>query len=156
MSNSGVQERRVYPPKKFDDLLNKIVLEEGLFSTRAKAMVFAAALGFSRDASDSDWTRGEGIRFELFERAGDEKVFDLLAVAKARDLNVLGDDSGEVRIKTFEAYVAGGLGIFATRIEREHTAREAALSLLREAREKDAETSPDGVSAGTLKTLLGD
>ena len=102
---------RVRPPKEFDDILNKL-REDGVFTTRQKALMFAASLGFKMDPQ-SDVNPldgyGEGIPLSIFHRATDSNFIDALAVTKENSLQVLQPEQGDDRLEIFEHFARIGL-----------------------------------------------
>jgi len=107
MSTAG--ERRVYPPKELESFLGQIVVDQGLFETKQKALMFAASLGRYREERKELVARGEGIRIDIFQRGVDDVFIDALAVSVTNDLGVLSPDRTEERIRIFEECAFAGL-----------------------------------------------
>ncbi len=107
MNPSG--ERRICPPKEYQEFLTTLVSESLIFETKQKALMFAAALGAFRGEREELVSRGEGIRMDIFQRAGDDTFIDALAVAVTNDLKVLASDRVDERITIFEESAAVGL-----------------------------------------------
>ena len=103
-------ERRITPPREFEDMLDR--LTEGrdkVFETKQKALMFAAALGKRLDRRMPMDRKGEGIRFDIFERSLDDGFINALAVSETGDLRVLGEERVDERAAIFEEYAHGGL-----------------------------------------------
>jgi dnd system-associated protein 4 len=103
------EPRRIRPPKEYEKLIDKLV-DGGLFETKQAAMMFAAALGKRFTGRKPLGTPGEGIRWHIFEKGGDEAFVNSLALAEKEDINVLDPEVGEGEdVQTiFEEYAAGG------------------------------------------------
>lgn len=101
---------RVRPPRELEGILDELK-EAGVFETKQKGMMFAAALGFlRRKGEDSELpAMGEGIRLEYFRSPNDEPFIDALAVAEIGDLEVLADERRNERLEIFERYAFLGL-----------------------------------------------
>jgi len=109
-------ERRIAPPGTAEllALLETLVTAsagriEAIFRSKQKALMFAAALGWSVQQRKPLERRGEPIRYTIFEGALDDGFVNALAVAEAKDLKVLGPDREDERIRIFEEYAHGGL-----------------------------------------------
>ncbi len=100
---------RITPPADLEQVLDKL-RADGIFETKQKAMMFAAAVGraMKRDVKDRG-KQGEGIRMEYFERARDAAFIDALGVTASTDLAALDSSRDEERVETFEKYAAGGM-----------------------------------------------
>lgn len=113
------KDKRIRVPAKHEDLLAKLVRSEdspyGVFSTRADALTFAAALGYSRGVRSPLGDTSEPIRMEIFERRGHDIVFYLLAVDAFDTLEALSshEDWVDKRVRVFEEYANGGLDVLA-------------------------------------------
>lgn len=113
------RDRRIRVPAKHEDLLAKLVRSEdspcGVFSTRADALTFAAALGYSRGVKSPLGDTSEPIRMEIFERRGHDIVFYLLAVDALGTLEALSSSKEWVdkRACVFEQFADGGLNLLA-------------------------------------------
>jgi dnd system-associated protein 4 len=102
---------RIRPASEHNDLLNQL-REDGIFATRQKAMMFAAALGYRLASSDPVEPLtgfGEGIPLKVFENAVDDRFIDALAVTIENDLQVLDDKAGDHRLDIFEHFARIGL-----------------------------------------------
>jgi dnd system-associated protein 4 len=104
---------RIRPPQDLESSVLDKLKDAGVFSTKQKGMMFAAALGYrlrGKDVRDVQLGKsGEGIRLEYFERPRDDGFIDALAVAATNELYVLADERQEERIELFEKYAAVGL-----------------------------------------------
>lgn len=116
------RDRRIRVPAKHEDLLAKLVRSEdspyGVFSTRADALTFAAAFGYSRGVRSPLGDTSEPIRMEIFERRGHDIVFYLLAVAALGTLEALSSHKDWIvqRARVFEEYANGGLDLLAEEV----------------------------------------
>lgn len=103
---------RVRPPKDLENVLDKLK-EDGVFETKQKGMMFAAAVGFGLHQDRLATTEldefGEGIRLEYFRSPDDDAFVDMLAVAVRGDLTVMAPDRQSERIELFEKLAAIGL-----------------------------------------------
>ncbi len=103
---------RVRPPKDLESVLDQLK-EDGVFETKQKGMMFAAAIGFGlhrdRLASTELDQFGEGIRLEYFRSPDDDAFIDTLAVAEHSDLTLMASDRQPERIELFEKFAAIGL-----------------------------------------------
>ena len=103
------EPRRICPPKEHEHLIDKLV-DGGIFETKQAAMMFAAALGKRFTGRKPRGSPGDGIRWYIFEKAGDEAFVNSLALAEQKDIKVLDPDVGEGEDvqAIFEEYAAGG------------------------------------------------
>ncbi len=103
------EPRRIRPPKEYEKLIDKLV-DDGVFETKQAAMMFAAALGKRFTGRKPLGSPGEGIRWHIFEKVGDEAFVNSLALAEKKDINVLDPEigGGEDVQTIFEEYAAGG------------------------------------------------
>ena len=103
---------RVRPPKDLEHVLDRLK-EDGVFETKQKGMMFAAAVGFGLHRDRLATTEldqfGEGIRLEYFRSPDDDAFIDTLAVAVRNDLTVMSSDRQPERIEIFERFAAIGL-----------------------------------------------
>ena len=111
---------RVRPSQEFEASVLDKLKDSGIFETKQKGMMFAAAVGFwlrKRSVSGVDLGRpGEGIRLEYFQKVRDDGFIDALAVAAADDLAVLSDERQDERLELFEKYAQVGLGELKKRV----------------------------------------
>jgi dnd system-associated protein 4 len=103
---------RVRPPKDLESILDRLK-DDGVFETKQKGMMFAAAIGFGLHRNRLATTQldhfGEGIRLEYFRTSDDDAFIDTLAVAIRNDLTVMALDRQPERIEIFEKFAAIGL-----------------------------------------------
>jgi dnd system-associated protein 4 len=105
---------RIRPIQELEKPVLESLKDSGLFATKQKGMMFAAALGYSLrgkglSQETTDPKFGEGIRIEYFASVLDDGFIDALAVASTGSLDVLAEDRQEERIELFERYAAAGL-----------------------------------------------
>ena len=103
---------RIRPPKDLEPLLDQLK-DLGLFSTKQKGMMFAAALGAELRKQGKDLEeverKGEGIRLEYFESVRDDGFLDALAISHAGNLGILDESRMTERVELFEQYALLGL-----------------------------------------------
>jgi dnd system-associated protein 4 len=123
MSSSA--ERRVRRPSDKEEVLSILTAKENgsapVFRQLRDAMVFAAALGWSKQRRAPFNKSGEPIRWDVASnRRGTELLVNLLAIASSPDdAEILGDDRFDDRILIFEEYVNGGLGYLQDQLRSE-------------------------------------
>lgn len=110
---STLKEHRIRPAKDKEELIQRLLSDEGPFSTRWEILVFAAALGWSRERRDPLEKPGEGIRYALFANYPTvAALIDSLGVLTSpSDASIMSDDRLGERIAIFEEYANGGLAI---------------------------------------------
>src|SRR5262249_51710624 len=95
---------RVRPPKDLEYVLDNLK-NDGVFETKQKGMMFAAAIGFGLHRDRFATTKldqfGEGIRLEYFRSPDDDAFIDTLAVAVCNDLTIMAPDRQPERIEIF-------------------------------------------------------
>jgi dnd system-associated protein 4 len=104
---------RVRPPRAYESEVLDALKELGVFQTKQKGMMFAAAVGYGLCGDrlgevGNDQLDGEGIRLEYF-RDFDDAFIDALAVTVAGDLGVMAPAREEERVEIFEKYAYLGL-----------------------------------------------
>jgi dnd system-associated protein 4 len=110
--NADVRVRR---PAEHEELIGRLTTKEGgPFANYWQVLVFAAALGWSRDRREPfDKVGGDAIRYGLF--AGSATVSALIdalgVLAHRHDPEIMADDRLPERIRVFEEYANGGLSI---------------------------------------------
>lgn len=109
-----MMERRIYPPGEHAEFLDTLVRSDDgappLFKSKAKALLFAAALGRHLDRYSKPDSKGVGIRFDIFENAErDDALFAVLAIEHLDSLGVLAPEEVETRAALFESYAREGL-----------------------------------------------
>ena len=102
-------DKRIAPPKEFEEMLDRLTEPPLVFDTKQKAMMFAAALGRRMGKRTAIEKRGTAIRFDIFERALDDGFVDALATETVADLRVLSEARDEERVLIFEEYAHAGL-----------------------------------------------
>ncbi|MEI7687454.1 MAG: DNA phosphorothioation-associated protein 4, partial [Planctomycetota bacterium] len=103
---------RIRPPEELEKVLDQLK-DDGVFETKQKGMMFAAAIGYALHRDEVDRTEidqlGEGIRLEYFRKPDDEDFIDALAVTARGDLKVLADERQDERIDLFQRCAFHGL-----------------------------------------------
>ena len=150
MNSSG--ERRICPPREYEDMLNMLVNDLHIFETKQKALMFAAALGARRGDREPLSARGEGIRIDIFQRTVDDTFIDALAVTITGDLHVLAKDRGDERITIFEESASAGLKELQKLVDRPTDSMEELLRLTQDARLPNREDLP-GIDPAALAPL---
>ncbi len=111
-------ERRIAPPgaSELVDLMEKLTQAlpgsgrvEGIFKSKQKLLMFAAALGLKSGERRPMEKRGEPIRYSIFQGALDDTFVSALAIADTGDLKVLSAERLDERIGIFEEYAHAGL-----------------------------------------------
>jgi dnd system-associated protein 4 len=103
---------RVRPPKDLEVVLDQLKAD-GVFDTKQKGMMFAAAVGYILHRGEANSVQiehfGEGIRLDYFRSPDDEGFIDALSVAAAGELAVMDPERQSERIELFEKYALLGL-----------------------------------------------
>ncbi len=130
------EPRRIRPPKEYEKLIDKLV-EGGVFESKQAVMMFAAALGKRFNGRKEIGQPGDGIRWHIFEKAGDDAFVNALALAESNDINILDPERGDgedVQL-VFEEYAAGGFEYLKPHVtEAPGDWLENALSIIQEYR----------------------
>lgn len=148
---------RLHPPDNKEKFLDGLV-KEGLFESKAAAMMFAAAIGRRRSERPSPGKAGEGIRWQVFERNQDTTFIYALAIEAEKSISVLESDRGgkDKICQVFQEYAAGGLEHLQQRLSGGGgDPLDVLLLLVAEARQ-DNLGSPvglEGLSAGAIDAL---
>ncbi|MFF0521139.1 DNA phosphorothioation-associated protein 4 [Actinomadura nitritigenes] len=114
---------RVRPPQEHHDLIERLLQKnDGPFPFRWQVLVFAAALGWSRERRDGFEKFAEPIRYGLFNSSATiAAVIDSLGVlAHPDDAAIMADDRLHERIRVFEEYAYGGLSIIRGELNAPH------------------------------------
>ncbi len=153
------EPRRIRPPKEYERLMDKLV-DSGVFETKQAVMMFAAALGKRFTGRKPLGPPGEGIRWHIFEKGGDEAFVNSLALAEKGDINVLDPELGEGEdVQTiFEEYAAGGFAYLKQHvIDAPGDLLENALAIFLQCQvtQQPAPVGLEGLDSSTLE-LLGD
>jgi dnd system-associated protein 4 len=136
-------ERRVAPPGATElvalmDNLTQAVpgsgRSEGIFKSRQKVLMFAAALGVKKGERRPLDKRGESIRYSIFQRAIDDTFIGAVAIAATADLRVLSSERIDERITIFEEYAHAGLAELHTLLSKPGDDLECILQTVMEAR----------------------
>jgi len=154
-------EKRIYRPKNFENLIDKLV-ESGPFETKQAVMMFAAATGwhFSRERQPRG-KAGEPIRWDIFERHNNDVFIHALALAESKSIEILGRDRKEDLddpIKIFEEYATAGLEYIQDKcVDVPGDILDNLLSLIAEVNSSDREAPPglEGLRSSDLDFLTG-
>jgi dnd system-associated protein 4 len=107
-------------PSHHEDTLQNLVSVSSPFETMRDALVFCAALGFSKSRREEFSASGERIAWGTM--AGNqyfEQILLMLTAAVSKDSpEHLGDDYVRERVRSFEEFACGGLSIFAEQMGR--------------------------------------
>ena len=129
---------RIRRPAEQDGLLKDLTESKLPFTSMAAAMVFAAALGYSKERRSPFAKTAEEIPWEVFVNAGAEPFIDMLAAVASEDKDILAAERDEDRVLIFEEYASGGLEIIAERLGADHRAPlDTLLDLALEAERRD-------------------
>lgn len=153
------EPRRIRPPREHEKLIDRLV-DGGLFETKQAAMMFAAALGKRFTGRKPLGPAGEGIRWHIFQNAGDEAFVNSLALAEREDVNVLDPDEavGDDVQTIFKEYAAGGFQYLKQYVlEATGDILENALAIIQQYHAAQQVTPPglEGLDSSALE-LLGD
>jgi len=153
------EPRRIRPPKEHEKLIDKLV-DEGTFETKQAVMMFAASLGKRFTGRKPLGSPGEGIRWHIFEKAGDEAFVNSLALMEREDINILDPEAGESEdVQTiFEEYAAGGFQYLKQHVtDVTGDFLENALAIIQQYQlgQQSSLAGLEGIDRSTLE-LLGD
>jgi len=140
------QERRVRRSKAQESLPSE--LSEGIFTTLADALVFAASVGYEAQVRKSFDAAAESIRYGTFETRNVAHIIDLLAFAESGEVEILADSRLGDRIEVFEELAEGGMTQIAARRALEPNLLDTCLAFL-------AEEEQDSLEANILRELDG-
>lgn len=143
-------ERRVYPPKDYEELLDRLT-NEGLFDTKQKALTFAAGVGHYLKKRTSVEKKGVAIRYDIFSNVLDDGYVNALAVAEAQDLKLLSQDRIDEKVTIFEEYAHTGLAEIQRRLAQPGDPLATLLKLAYDAGHGDAEVG--GIDPDILRDL---
>lgn len=130
--------------------------EGGPFQTKQKALMFAAALGYHAGRRVPFASADEPIRWDVFERAGDDPFLAVLAVAVGGGLDILADETDDDAVAVFEEYANGGLAELEERVLNSPTdVLDELLRLLTSVRNAEGERPKglEGISADQLDAI---
>jgi dnd system-associated protein 4 len=123
----------------------------GLFQTYYEVIVFAAALGISRNKfvpiRNGEFSKDiDPIRQEQFASKGYDQIIDLLAVTHSKDPKVLSsiEEFEEKKVSIFEAYANGGLELLQDLLRGVDNHSQQLLLLLATERE-DSRKAPENL-----------
>lgn len=109
-------EHRIAPTKKTEikSLIEQLIepgqaRKFGIFKSKQKVLMFAAALGWHISSRIPLDGRDEPIRMSIFETACDDGFINALAVAETGNLDILDPEKSQERNRIFEEYANGGL-----------------------------------------------
>lgn len=106
-------------PKQFEEMLKKLCQEEDkIFLTYKDALVFAACLGFSRNRRLAFDRSSEPVGLHIFKGDYDAAIFNCIGLSETSDPQIMGSDRESERIRIFEEFACGGLGIIEEEIYR--------------------------------------
>lgn len=146
---------RVRPPRELEALLDELKAK-GVFQTKQKGMMFAAAFGYALDSTKSGGEPvagvGEGIRLEYFQKPRDDGYIDALAVAHHGMLDVLSEEQQPERVEVFERYAHAGLKELRRRLDADKRSELDVVCEILDDFGGLGSTSGDG---GKLKRLKG-
>lgn len=112
---------RVRRPAKYDDLLNLMKdNEEGVFSTFASALVFAAAYGYKKNIREPVESKdsSEPISITIFKEHTEIPFMYLLALAVEQDVSYLQESKFGDVLQIFEEFAAGGLSLLENELNK--------------------------------------
>jgi dnd system-associated protein 4 len=119
-------------PNDHEGTLQMLTGEQGIFEYFRDALVFSAALGFSRGRREEFSPNQNAIAWatmaanQLFE-----PLLLLITASLSGDVpEQLGDDAIRERVKAFEEYACGGLSVIGEEIARGMNPESAVLALL--------------------------
>ena len=145
-------ERRIAPPgatelvalmERLTSALPGAGRGEGIFRSKQKVLMFAAALGFKKGERRALDKRSEPIRYSIFQGAVDDTFINALAIAETGDLKVLSAERIDDRITIFEEYAHLGMIELHTLLSRPGDDLEYILQTVMESTVSSA--SPEGV-----------
>ena len=105
---------RVRRPSEHDQLLEKLVKEDKIFSNYKNALVFAASVGFNQQLRLPFEKTSEPIRIGVFDKETDIPFILTLGLSEANNIEYMKADRFIECIKIFEEYSNGGLSQIAS------------------------------------------
>jgi dnd system-associated protein 4 len=123
---------RVRRPHQFEALLSDLARDKDkVFDTLAAALVFAACLGFKRGQRVTFEKSSEPINMTSFNGAFDQSVMNTIAIATVNDPFIMAKEREDEKIRIFEEYACGGLGILENVLgDGQFSRHEALLNLV--------------------------
>ena len=153
------EDTRIRPPAAHREFLDELTdSKEGIFSTKAAALLFAAAIGFQNKQRKPLGQTGEGIRWHIFDNAQDAGFIYALALAETGSLSALDptDREADNAVTIFEEYAAGGLDYLETHFRPQPgDSLENLIGILQAAQQAEEGSGVGMVEQSTLE-LLGD
>ena len=145
--------QRIRSPKEFDELIDKLYsTSDGVFSTKADVLAFAASVGASRKQfTPFKEDFGDPIRIDIFENRGYSPLILLLAVFKDGDEALLGtaEEHHNRRVEVFQGYANAGLEIISREIRGVPDVLNAIVGMVIKADQGEADT--EGFDLGSLR-----
>ena len=153
------EDRRIRPPAKHEKLIDELT-NEGLFQTKAAAMMFAAALGHRFTGRKPVDKPGNGVRWHIFDNNQDAAFVYAIAMSDVDSLSALDPTQSDFDDPTavFEEYIAGGFDYLESNLLKRPGSRlDNLLAIIQEARiaQHESPAGLEGIDSSTLR-LLGD
>ena len=131
---------RIYIDKELEPLADRLVQRripgsesaEGVFRDTRELVAFAAGLGYRKDLSREVATNGREIKIAALEaiEKGGSQLLNVIAIAKAGDVDILSPDKAVERATILEKYVNGGLE-YISGISGDETALETIVEIIK-------------------------
>jgi len=110
---------RIYIDKELEPVADRLVQRripgsesaEGVFRDTRELVAFAAGLGYRKDLSREVAANGREIKIAALEaiEKGGSQLLNVIAIARAGDVDILSPDKAVERATILERYVNGGL-----------------------------------------------
>jgi dnd system-associated protein 4 len=119
-------------PSHHENTMQNLVSANSPFETLRDALVFCAALGFSKNRREEYSTSGERIAWgTMAANQYFEQILLMLTAAVSKDTpEQLGEDFVRERVKTFEEFACGGLSIVAEQMGKGEDSEDAILNIV--------------------------
>jgi dnd system-associated protein 4 len=101
---------RVRRPKKYEELMTNLK-DSGSFETLKDVLVYAASLGLQKNTREEFKETSEPINLHIFSGTFDVMVLNLIAIKESGDPRIMANERSDDRVKIFEEYACGGLGV---------------------------------------------
>jgi dnd system-associated protein 4 len=155
------EARRVRPPRRTSSASERRTLDrlvdDGPFQSKQKAMMFAAALGAFINRREPLQAAEEPIRWEIFQKNGDEAFIHALAINETGSLDILASKSEEDDyVLIFEEHANAGLAYLEDNVlDKPVDVLDAILDILVQARRRQQGTPAglEGITADQLDVL---
>ncbi len=105
---------RVRRPSEHDQLLDKLVKEDKIFTSLKNAMVFAASVGFNQQLRLPFEKSSEPIRISIFDKETDIPFILTLGLSETNNIEYMKENRFTECVKIFEEYSNGGLSQIAS------------------------------------------